>query len=74
MTQGAGTNSADVRAIGVQSFANPSATDPNRRLIVFAVNTWNRWSNAATNEFDIYVDVNQDGTDDYVSSRPTRAR
>ena len=26
-------------------------------LMVFAVNTWNRWSNAATNEFDIYVDV-----------------
>jgi hypothetical protein len=61
-----GANSADVRAIGVQSFANPIASDPNRRLIVFAVNTHNRWSNAATTEFDIHVDVNQDGTDDYV--------
>src|SRR5262249_11280660 len=38
----------------------------NRRLVVFAVNTHNRWSNASTNEFDIYLDVNQDGTDDYV--------
>ncbi len=63
-----GTSSADVRAIGVQSFANGTAADPNRRLIVFAVNTWNRWSNAATNEFDINVDVdpqNNNG-DDYI--------
>jgi minor extracellular serine protease Vpr len=60
--------SNDVRAIGVQSFPNPSAADPNRRFLVFAVNGYNRWSNAATNEFDIYVDVdpqNNNG-DDYV--------
>ena len=44
-----GANPANVRGIGVQSFANPSGADPNRRLMVFAVNTWNRWSNAATN-------------------------
>jgi len=59
----AGTNPADVRAIGVQSF--PFGTN---QALVFAVNTWNRWSNAATNEFDIYVDVNpaaNDG-DDYI--------
>jgi minor extracellular serine protease Vpr len=62
----AGNSSADVRAIGIQTFANGSAADPNRRLLVFAVNTWNRWSNAASNEFDIYVDVDQNGTDDYV--------
>jgi len=53
---------------GVQSFPNPSGADPNRRFLVFAVNGYNRWSNAATNEFDIYVDVdpqNNNG-DDYV--------
>jgi minor extracellular serine protease Vpr len=64
----AGTSSADVRAIGVQSFASPTGTDPNRRLIVFAVNAWDRFSNASTNEFDIYVDVdpaNANG-DDYI--------
>jgi hypothetical protein len=64
----AGTSAADVRAIGVQSF--PDATggpaDPNRRVIVFAVNNWDRWSNPTTVETDIYIDVNQDGTDDYV--------
>jgi len=33
---------------------------------VFAVNTLNRWSNASTVEFDIYVDVDGDGHDDYI--------
>jgi hypothetical protein len=58
--------SHDVRAIGVQSFPNPSAADPTRQLLVFAVNTYNRWSNASTNEFDISVDVDGDGVDDYI--------
>ncbi len=58
----------DVRAIGVQSFPFPTAAAPTRRLLVFAVNTWDRWSNAATTEFDIFVDVDpQNGNgDDYV--------
>ena len=57
---------ADVRAVGVQSFEFPSAADPTRRLIIFAVNTYHRWSSAASNEFDISVDVDGDGKDDYV--------
>jgi subtilisin family serine protease len=56
----------DVRAIGTQSFSSPSGTNPLRRLIVFAVNTYDAWSNASTNEFDIYVDVDGDGRDDYI--------
>jgi subtilisin family serine protease len=58
----AGTSSTDVRAVGVQSF--PAGSN---RTIVFAVNTWDRWSNASTNEFDVLVDVdpaNANG-DDY---------
>jgi len=51
----------DIRAVGVQSFPL-TATE---QLLVFAVNTHNRWSNAATNEFDIDVDVNNDGNVDY---------
>jgi subtilisin family serine protease len=35
-------------------------------LIVFAVNTRYRWSNASTVEFDIFVDVDGDGIDDYL--------
>jgi len=58
--------SNDVRAIGVQSFPNPSAADSTRQLLVFAVNTYRRWSNASANEFDIFVDVDGDGKDDYV--------
>jgi hypothetical protein len=71
----AGTSSADVRAVGAQSFAcvpifgaPTCATFAADRLLVFAVNTWDRWSNAATNEFDIVVDVdpaNANG-DDYI--------
>jgi len=58
--------SNDVRGVGAQSFAFPSAADPNRRLLVLAVNTFKRWSNAATNELDISVDVdpgNNNGVD-----------
>ena len=37
-------------------------------MLVFAVNTWHRWSNPSTSEFDIFVDVDpQNGNgDDYV--------
>jgi minor extracellular serine protease Vpr len=48
---------SDVRAIGTQSFPG---------FLVFAVNTYGRWSNVAADEFDIYVDVNGDSHDDYV--------
>jgi hypothetical protein len=61
-----GKVSNDVRAIGVQSFASATGSNPNRRLLVFAINVHDPWSNAATNEFDIYFDVNNDGVDDYV--------
>jgi minor extracellular serine protease Vpr len=57
---------ANIRAVGTQSFSFPSAAVPTRQLIVFAVNTWYHWSNASANEFDVYVDVNGDGIDDYV--------
>jgi subtilisin family serine protease len=57
--------SNDIRAVGVQSFASPTAQDPDRRLLVFAVNTYDRWSNASEVEFDIPVDVDNDGTWDY---------
>ncbi|WP_330835060.1 S8 family serine peptidase [Piscinibacter sp.] len=59
-----GKASNDVRAVGIQSF--PADATGATQLMVFAVNTFNRWSNASTSEFDIYVDVDGDGTDDYI--------
>jgi subtilisin family serine protease len=58
----AGKVSNDVRAVGVQS----GAFSATAQFIGFSVNTYERWSNASTNEFDIFVDVNNDGIDDYV--------
>ncbi len=60
--RGPGRVSNDVRAIGTQSFD----WDGVNQLLIFAVNTYNHWSNAATNEFDIAVDVDGDGIDDYI--------
>ena len=59
---------ADVRAVGVQSFPGPDLGLPAaERGIIFAVNTWDAWSNpSSVAEMDIYVDVDNDGTDDYV--------
>lgn len=49
------------RAIGVQS--NVSGNDS---VVVFAVNTYGRFANIASGEYDIYIDVNGDGTPDFV--------
>ncbi len=59
---GAINTSFEPRAIGVQS--NPiSAIDS---ILVFAVNTYGRFSNAALGEYDIYIDVNGDGVPDFI--------
>ncbi|HWS34598.1 MAG TPA: S8 family serine peptidase [Actinoplanes sp.] len=50
---------ADLKAVGVQSL-------PADNAIAFAISTHNRLSNAARNEFDVYVDVNGDKVDDYL--------
>jgi minor extracellular serine protease Vpr len=54
-----GHGQTDLRAAGGQIFQSSG-------LMVFAVNTWSRYSNAAVNEVDIYVDVDRDGVSDYI--------
>ncbi len=49
-----------------RSACNRSRWSATEQLIVFAVNTFDRWSNASTNDFDIFVDVDGDGVDDYL--------
>ncbi|MEO5692883.1 MAG: S8 family serine peptidase [Usitatibacter sp.] len=51
---------AEVRAVGAQAF-------PVDEVMFFSVSSFNRWSNVASNEFDIYIDVDEDGIDDYVA-------
>ncbi len=51
----------DLRAVGVQSFA-----DGDDQLLVFAVNSHDHYSNAARNETDVVIDVNSDGAPDWV--------
>jgi minor extracellular serine protease Vpr len=55
----AALGSNDVQAVGVQSF-------PDDEVLAFGLSTYKRWSNAASDEFDIYVDVNGDDQPDYV--------
>jgi minor extracellular serine protease Vpr len=51
-------NPVDVRAVGVQILPGEVAGLPaSDRLLVFAINTHSRWSNASIAEFDIAIDV-----------------
>jgi len=50
------------RAVGVQT--NPIS--PTDSILVFAVNTYGRFSNPASGEYDILIDVNGDGVPDFV--------
>lgn len=57
-----GYESNDIRAVGLASvrgdFSDPQVGGTaNDVLLVWAINTWGRWSNAAINEFDINVDT-----------------
>ncbi|MDE2448209.1 MAG: S8 family serine peptidase [Gammaproteobacteria bacterium] len=52
----------DTRAAGVESI--PTA-DPTNPLLVFAINTYPRFSSPEVGEFDVLIDVNGDGKPDF---------
>ena len=56
----------DLRAVGVQSLPGEAGGLPAEdRLLIFAINTYNRWSNPSQNEFDIAIDVTGSPAPDY---------
>ncbi|MGD0019228.1 MAG: S8 family serine peptidase [Candidatus Limnocylindrales bacterium] len=58
---------ASVRAVGVQSQPGSfCGADDTTQCLIFAVNSWHQWSNAAAAEFDIAIDTNGDGAMDFV--------
>jgi subtilisin family serine protease len=59
------TSSADLRYIGVTSTFTPTGNVANS-VIAFGVATHDNWSSPSEVEFDIYIDADLDGTDDYV--------
>ncbi len=56
-----GGSGFDLRAAGVNSYDISDG-----RLVVFAVNNHDRWSNAAAQEFDVLVDTDADGEPDFI--------
>ncbi|HXX60981.1 MAG TPA: S8 family serine peptidase [Candidatus Sulfotelmatobacter sp.] len=59
-------SAVDLRAVGVETLPGEAGgSSDSDRLLVFAVNTWGRVSNAAQNEYDIYIDTNGDGVPDF---------
>jgi subtilisin family serine protease len=54
--------SIGLRAVGVQSYNDPAN---GGQILVFAVNTFARTSNPVTSVYDVFVDVDGDGTPDY---------
>jgi minor extracellular serine protease Vpr len=54
------------RAVGVQSNVFPVSATANDSVLVFAVNTYGRFSNPASGEYDIYIDVDGDGVYDFI--------
>jgi minor extracellular serine protease Vpr len=66
--QDAARGEMDVRDAGVQVIpaqALDETLPAGDRALVFAVNTYGRWSNAAANEFDVAIDLQANGKPDF---------
>jgi subtilisin family serine protease len=56
---GDGGPGADLRSVGVQSLSGGS-------ILVFALNSWKKWSSTEFTFPEVHVDVGDDGTEDYI--------
>jgi len=66
--QAEGQGEIDLRSGGVQSLPTEVCTgapDPSDRCLIFAINTWNRWNSGADNEYDVDIDLNNDGVAEF---------
>lgn len=66
-----GLDGIDIRAAGWQSLpteicTGPGGEDSDDRCLLIAINTWNKWSNASENEFDVLIDTDEDGQPDFL--------
>jgi minor extracellular serine protease Vpr len=64
-----GEDNFDIRDVGVQELPADALLGPGApatdRALIFAVNTYGRWSNASVTEFDIAIDTTGDGNPDF---------
>lgn len=65
---GTGAPTPDLRAVGINTFPVPAGyCSANESFVwAFAVNTWERQQHLLPVSHQVYLDTNQDGTDDYV--------
>ncbi len=55
----------DLRAVGLQQLPGEAAgADPSDRLLIFAISTYGRFSNASEGEIDVLIDINGDAVPD----------
>ncbi|MER2598431.1 MAG: S8 family serine peptidase [Caldilineales bacterium] len=58
---------ADLKYVGVDVYA----WDATSNLLLFPITTWNSRSHPINAEFDVWIDINQDGEFDYVAYNTT---
>ncbi len=58
----------DIRAVGINTFPVPAGfcSDDESFVWVFAINTWERQTHLLPVSNQVYLDIDQDGVDDYV--------
>jgi len=66
--EGAQSPVPDIRAVGINTFPVPAGycSDDPSFIWAFAINTWERQSHGWPVSNQVYLDINQDGIDDYV--------